>query len=83
MVVESCTTTWAFDTTRRRFARLPRGLTLNHASAEWRPYTSMAVDWESGSVEVALDSAGTNLLRSEIHTSGPCPHCGTAQGPSR
>ena len=76
VVVESCTTTWAFDTGRGRFTRLPRGLALSNSSADWRPYASMHVDREAGSVEVALDSAGTQLLRSDIHTGGPCPDCG-------
>lgn len=76
VVVESCTTTWAFDTGRSRFTRLPRGLGLSSSSADWRPYHSMRVDMEAGSVEVALDAAGTQLLRSDIHTGGPCPDCG-------
>ena len=76
VVVESCTTTWAFDTGRSRFSRLPRGLALSNSSAEWRPYHSMNVDRAAGSVEVALDAAGTQLLRSDIHTGGPCPDCG-------
>ena len=76
VVVESCTTTWAFDTGRSRFARLPRGLALSNSSAEWRPYHSMRVDREAASVEVALDAAGTQLLRSDIHTDERCPECG-------
>ncbi|MHB1925005.1 MAG: hypothetical protein ACYCSJ_09960 [Acidimicrobiales bacterium] len=76
VVVDSCTTTWAFDTDRGRFTRLPRGLALSNSSADWRPYASMHVDREAGTVEVALDSAGTQLLRSDIHTGGPCPDCG-------
>lgn len=82
MLVESCTTTWAFDTARMRFTRLPRGLALTNSSAEWRPYASMTIDRQAGSVEVALDRAGTSLMRSEIHTGPSCPHCG-ATGPSR
>lgn len=76
VVAESCTTTWAFDTGRSRFTRLPRGLALSSSSADWRPYHSMRVDMEAGSVEVALDAAGTQLLRSDIHTGGVCPDCG-------
>lgn len=75
-MVESCTTTWAFDTERARFTRLPRGLALSSSSAEWRPYHSMHIDREAGTVEVALDAAGTRLLRSDIHTTSPCPDCG-------
>ena len=75
VVVESCTTTWAFDEGRKRFSRLPRGVPLSVSSAEWRPYASMRVDREGGTVEVHLDAAGTNILRSHIHT-GPCPDCG-------
>ncbi|HZU72786.1 MAG TPA: hypothetical protein VE990_08445 [Acidimicrobiales bacterium] len=75
VLVESCTTTWAFDTGRRRFARLPRGLSIASHSAEWRPYVGMTVDRHAGTLEVVLDQAGTELLRSEVHT-GPCPVCG-------
>lgn len=77
VVVESCTTTWAFDQTRKRFCRLPRGLELSATSAEWRPFHSMSVDRQAGTLEVSLDQAGTNLLKSDIHT-GPCPDCGAA-----
>ena len=74
--METCTTTWAFDTGRSRFTRLPRGLALSNSSADWRPYHSMNVDMEAASVEVALDAAGTRLLRADIHTGGVCPDCG-------
>lgn len=76
VMVESCTTTWAFDTARMRFTRLPRGLALSNSSAEWRPYASMRIDRLAGWVEVALDRARTSLLRSDIHTGPACPHCG-------
>jgi hypothetical protein len=79
--VESCTTTWAFDTARNRFARLPRGMSLTGTSAEWKPYASMVVDLTAGTVEVALDEAGTQLLRSEVHN-GPCDSCGVVPSAS-
>jgi hypothetical protein len=76
VVLESCTTTWAFETERKRFARLPRGLTLTSTSAEWRPYASMWFDLGARTLVVSLDEAGTQLLQSDIHN-GPCPDCGT------
>ena len=76
VVVDSCTTTWAFDPTRCRFARIPRGMALDSVSAEWRPYHSMTLDMNTGQLEVALDPAGTRLLRSDIHSGAPCPGCG-------
>lgn len=76
LLAESCTTTWAFDTDRHRFARVPRGVPLTTGSIEWRPYADVRVDRGGGRLEVSLDGAGTNLLRSEIHAGGPCPNCG-------
>lgn len=79
VTVESCTTTWAFDTTRGRFARVPRGMPISTTSVEWRPYASMSIDHQAGTLAVALDEAGTRLLRSELHTgAGPCPACGAS-----
>lgn len=74
-MLESCTTTWAFDTGRNRFARLPRGVTLTSTSAEWRPYSSMWFDMGARTLVVQLDQAGTNLLQTDIHN-GPCQECG-------
>lgn len=82
VVAESCTTTWAFDTDRCRFARLPRGLALSNSSAEWRPYASMHIDRDGAFVEVSLDAEGTRLLRSDIHTGAPCPDCGDPGRPA-
>ena len=79
-MLESCTTTWAFDTGRQRFARLPRGMALTSTSAEWRPYASMWFDLEARTVVVSLDDAGTNLLQSDIHN-GPCAACGAGVEP--
>ena len=76
VVVESCTTTWAFDVGRSRFARMPRGVPLTSISAEWRPYSELTLDLTAGTLEVALDQAGTRLLRSQIHTDEACPTCG-------
>ena len=75
MVLESCTTQWAFDTGRNRFARLPRGMTLTSTSAEWRPYASMWFDMSARTLVVSLDAEGTRLLQSDIHN-GPCSECG-------
>ena len=80
VVVESCTTTWAFDLTRSRFARLPRGLPLNSVSAEWRPYAHMTLDLAAGTLEVLLDAAGTRVLRSDVHTDAGCSTCGGDAG---
>lgn len=76
VVVESCTTTWAFDVGRSRFARMPRGVPLTSISAEWRPYADLTLDLTAGTLEVALDEAGTKLFRSQIHTDDACPTCG-------
>ena len=74
-MLESCTTRWAFETGRKRFARYPRGVPMTTTSVEWRPYASMWFDLNARTLVVSLDEAGTNLLQTDIH-SGPCPDCG-------
>jgi len=74
-VVESCNSTWLFDTQRLRFRRVPRGTPLEAPhGGEWRTYTRLEIDPTCDAFVVVLNEEGTQLLRSWRHN-GPCPQC--------
>ena len=75
-VIESCNSTWLFDAGRERFRRVPKGTSIDVPAPpeEWDRYYSLDIDEESGAFIVALNEAGTRLLRSYRHQV-PCPHC--------
>ena len=77
LVLESCHSTWLFDTERMRFRRVLKGLTLepNQTSTDWRPYFGLEIDEVSESFVVLLNPEGTRLLRSWRHV-GQCAQCG-------
>ena len=77
LVLESCHSTWLFDTERMRFRRILKGLELDvhHASTAWRPYFGLELDPVSESFVVLLNPEGTRLLRSWRHVDH-CPQCG-------
>ena len=77
LVLESCHSTWLFDTERMRFRRVLKGLHLdNHpASTGWRPYFGLDIDPVSESFVVLLNPEGTRLLRSWRHVEH-CTQCG-------
>ena len=77
LVLESCHSTWLFDTERMRFRRVLKGLDVeNHpASTGWRPYFGLDVDPVSESFVVLLNPEGTRLLRSWRHVDH-CTQCG-------
>ena len=74
-VIESCNSTWVFDPERERFRRVPKGTAIDVPAPpeEWERYYSLEID-EDGAFVVALNKAGTRLLRSYRHQV-PCPHC--------
>ena len=76
LVIESCHSTWLFDTERRRFRRVLKGLDLNveEASTAWRPYYRLDQDSRSDSFMVIVEPAGSRALRAWRHVAG-CPHC--------
>ncbi len=74
LVLESCHSTWLFDTGRMRFRRILKGLDLD-ASTAWRPYFGLELDPLSESFVVLLNPEGTRLLRSWRHVEH-CPQCG-------
>lgn len=79
-VLESCHSTWIFDTERMRFRRVLKGLTLDvhAATTAWRPYFGLEIDPISESFVVLLNPEGTRLLRSWRHVEH-CPQCGGNQ----
>jgi hypothetical protein len=76
-VLESCHSTWLFDTERMRFRRILKGLELDRrqASTGWRPYFGLDIDPVSESFVVLLNPEGTRLLRSWRHREH-CTQCG-------
>jgi hypothetical protein len=78
-IIESCNSTWVFDTTGRRFRRVPKGtpLDLPTSAADWESYVKLEVDVDSDAFLVTLNEAGTKLLRSYRHTD-PCAQCDPA-----
>ena len=79
-VLESCHSTWIFDTERMRFRRILKGLALDAhaATTSWRPYFGLEIDPVSESFVVLLNTEGTRLLRSWRHVEH-CPQCGGNQ----
>lgn len=77
LVLESCHSTWLFDTERMRFRRILKGLDLDarQASTAWRPYYGLELDPDSETFVVLLNEEGTRLLRSWRHVER-CPQCG-------
>ena len=77
VVLESCHSTWIFDTERLRFRRVLKGLDMDvtAASTAWRPYFGLELDPLSESFVVLLNPEGTRLLRSWRHIER-CPQCG-------
>lgn len=77
LVLESCHSTWLFDTSRMRFRRILKGIDLDtrQASTAWRPYYGLEIDPVSESFVVRLNPEGTRLLRSWRHVEH-CAECG-------
>jgi hypothetical protein len=79
-VLESCHSTWIFDTERLRFRRILKGLELDAhaATTSWRPYFGLEIDPISESFVVLLNPEGSRLLRSWRHVEH-CSQCGGDQ----
>ncbi len=76
LVLESCHSTWLFDTVERRFCRVLKGPRLDSPVAtEWRHFDRLVLHPESDAFVVFLDASGTRLLRSWRHTAR-CEQCG-------
>jgi hypothetical protein len=80
ITLESCHSTWIFDTRQLRFCRILRGITVGRQriSTEWRPYWELEIDPYRRTFTVVLDERRSRLMRSSLHTSG-CAECGSAR----
>jgi hypothetical protein len=78
LVLESCNSTWLFDTARKQFRRVLKGLDLDarRASTNWRDYERLDLDAPGDSFVVVLNDKGTRCIRSWRHTDC-CLHCGS------
>ena len=79
ITLDSCRSTWIFDTRQLRFCRILRGIAVGQRriSTEWRPYWELEIDPHGRSFTVVLNEARTRLIRSSIHTQG-CVDCGSS-----
>ena len=77
IILESCHSTWIFDSRQLRFCRILKGIEVRHrrVSTEWRTYWDLEVDAGDGSFTVYLDEGRTRLIRSWRHTPN-CTECG-------
>ncbi len=77
LIVESCHSTWIFDTENSRFRRVLKGISSvsGEASTAWRPCYGVEIDPMSESFVVLLNPEGTRLLRSWRHLDH-CAQCG-------
>ena len=75
-LLESCSFSWIFDGTTRRFRRTPRDARVwLESQAEWTEYHRLEIDDARSCFVVALDEANARVLRAWLH-SDPCPRCG-------
>jgi len=77
LVLESCHSTWLFDTDHSRFRRVLKGVATGEhpVLTEWRPYHSLHIDPRSETFTVILNPEGTRRLCSWRHTHD-CTECG-------
>jgi hypothetical protein len=77
VILESCHSTWIFDSRQLRFCRILNGIEVRHRriSTAWRPYWDLEIDPGGESFTVFLDEARTRLIRSSRHSEG-CTECG-------
>jgi len=70
IILESCHSTWIFDSRQLRFCRITKGLEVGHprVSTRWRPYWDLDIDRHGQVFTVFLDETRTRLIRSSRHT---------------
>jgi hypothetical protein len=76
VVLESCHSTWLFNTATKRFKRLLKGLDLDPLLAMtcWRSYERLELAEDSKAFVVLLDPAGRRQICSWRHVEG-CEQC--------
>jgi hypothetical protein len=77
LTIESCHSTWVFDSERMRYRRILKGPEVSGqpVATGWRPYFRLEADPDSETFTVFLNLAGTRMIRSWRHT-GECAQCG-------
>lgn len=74
-LLESCSFHWIFDAGARQFRRTPRDARVSFDPREaWTAYHRLKIDDTRSCFVVALDEAGTRILRAWLHTD-PCDRC--------
>ncbi len=77
VILESCHSTWVFDSTRMQFCRILKGIEVAHrsVSTDWRPYWDLEINPHEETFTVYLNVARTRLIQSWRHTHD-CVQCG-------
>ena len=75
-VVESCHSTWVFDSRRKEYRRILKGIesAQRTVSTAWRPFWSLALDPDDEGFTVYLNPSRSRLIRSWQHTKD-CAQC--------
>jgi hypothetical protein len=76
-ILESCNSTWVFDTERLRFRRILKGIEVQDraVATAWRPYATLELSADSEAFTVLLNEEGTRMICSWRHTQD-CAQCG-------
>jgi hypothetical protein len=76
MTIESCHSTWLFDTDRMRFRRILKGTEVGGQPVVtgWRSYDRLEDHPDSETFTVYLNAAGTRMIRSWRHAAD-CAQC--------
>ncbi len=76
-VLESCNSTWVFDTDHLRFRRILKGIEVQDRTVvtSWRPYARLELAVDSDAFTVLLNEKGTRMICSWRH-SPECTQCG-------
>jgi hypothetical protein len=84
IVVESCHSTWIFDTPRMRFCRVLKGIQSagRLVTTAWQPYWRLELDPYAEDFTVYLNPSRTRLIRSWRHTED-CRQCGSTNATSQ
>ena len=77
VILESCHSTWIFDTEQKQFCRILKGVEVadRPVSTEWRPYADLDLDPRTETFVVYLNATHTRQVRSWRHTRD-CDQCG-------
>jgi hypothetical protein len=77
ITLESCHSTWIFDTREMRFRRILKDIEVGHhwVSTEWRHFSALEIASQSESFTVFLNEDRSRMIRSWRHTHD-CIQCG-------